>query len=939
MDRARTAGGIAIALAFVASLLPAPGALAYAPRAGVEPGAPVLVSPIDGVTVTSTPVFTWEADVNAREYMVKVWKVGNPALTECSGWVPNLTLMCGDLPPGNYEWTVLSTAIDGDPGGLSASGAFTRATPTIGAPALVGPADGATLDYPDALGVLRWRPAAGAARYLVQVSTSPTFAEGEPDLTYANGELSADVPREHIGVTQYWRVRGVNAEKTWGGPWSATRAFTVTWTDVPTQLSPADGASASNVILSWSPVKGATTYEFEVTEIGDTDFSDAIRTTPTFPNAHWNAWGDIPAGDLRWRVRARNDHWGVTAWSGARTINRDAGAPTALAPDPVEPPDVSLVSPADGATFASTAEVELSWTPVAGAVGYELDLRNATGPWWTLGRVVGAAPIRWRFDAAETFGWRVRALGENGENGAWSDERQLTISDPPPLTLLSPADGGDVPASSVFFTWQPVAGSGFYAVEISDDPAFADFVAPGQGSETPYLSLRGAPAAGRWYWRVRAGVGGTDALSPVRAFDVVDDLAPTGRMNLDGGSTWTAQSAVGVQLEADDGADEVVEAQLSADGTTWESNSVPPTQVLTVTWSLTSAVHGGAAPGQRDVHARFRDAAGNWSAILSTSIWYGMEPPPDDMPPSGTVTVADGATFTRTRHPLIDIPATDVSGVKTISLSTDGVSWVERPYWPEQQVTVSPTNGTKTIRVKWRDWIGNWSSVRTDTIVLDTVAPSAGTPKHSFVSAGVVSSGATPMKFTWTGSDATSGVARYEAALSTDGGDYATFSTSPTTASVTRNLAAGHTYRLRVRPVDKAGNVGVWATGATFSLAAYQEASSRITYSGSWSLASGSGYWGGAERFSKSAGAKAVFTFTGRAFSWIGCTGPARGTARVYVNGNLKQTINLHAGSVRCERVLLSMSWSSSASRKIRIVVSGTAGHPRVGLDAIVTGT
>jgi hypothetical protein len=151
-----------------------------------------------------------------------------------------------------------------------------------------------------------------------------------------------------------------------------------------------------------------------------------------------------------------------------------------------------------------------------------------------------------------------------------------------------------------------------------------------------------------------------------------------------------------------------------------------------------------------------------------------------------------------------------------------------------------------------------------------------------------------------------------------------------------RNLASGHTYRLRVRAVDRAGLTGTWVYGSTFTVSAYQETSARITYSGTWYRPASTSYWGGYEKDAKAAGAKASFTFTGRAYALLGCVGPTRGSFKVYVNGVLIKTVSTYATTTSCKRVLVALSWSTAVSRKITIVVSGTSGHPRVDLDAIV---
>jgi hypothetical protein len=909
---------------------------AAAPVDGGTPAAPTLISPIDNEVIASAPRLTWLGSVNAVGYSVTAWSAGNPAKVMCQTASHGLTADCLDVPPGAYEWSVRSIGIDGHLGGISATGSFTRSALSLTAPGLVSPANGAVLDYPDSVGRLRWQAVPGAARYQLEVSSSPTFPEGDPDLMYSYHDLSTNVPVDQVGVPRYWRVRGVNEQATAAGPWSAIRTFTVTWSEIPVPVSPADGGSASNIVLVWSPVKGATNYEFEVTTAADTDFSEATRTTPSWPGNHWGAWGATPAGDLRWRVRARNADDGVTAWSAARTIHRDPNAPAAPEPDPIPPPDVTLASPPDGATVPSPTDALLTWTPVAGAIAYEIDARLSTGDWFNTGWTVGAGPFASNFDAGSIHHWRVRSIGEGNVPGAWSTDRQLTVASPVSVVISSPAAGGDVPESRPIVSWQAAAGAGTYWVDICDNPGFTGGKLWSQIAEGTSTVLGPEVGTGRWYLRVRGGPGVTLAQSDVRAFDIVDDLAPSGWIDLAGGTPWTSQPSIDVQVDSDDGPDAATEVQLSADRSTWESHSLPGYGSLSVPWSLTAPAHGGSAPGQRTVYAKFRDAAGNWSPIVAASTWYGMENPPDSTPPIGTISIAAGAAYTITRSPLIHIPATDLNGVTMISLSTDGVTWVDRPYWPDQQVTLSSANGLKTVRVKWRDWGGNWSAASSDTITLDTVAPTVTAPTYAFVSGVGLSSTSTPTKFSWSGTDATSGVARYEAAISTDGGAYTAISTSLLSATVTRNLSAGHTYRLRVRAVDKAGLTGAWVYGSTFTVSAYQETSSRITYTGTWYRPASTSYWGGYAKYRKTSGGKAAFTFTGRAYALIGCVGPTRGSFDVWVNGVLVKTVSTYSATTSCKRVLVSLSWSTAISRKVTIVVKGTSGHPRVDVDAIV---
>lgn len=184
-----------------------------------------------------------------------------------------------------------------------------------------------------------------------------------------------------------------------------------------------------------------------------------------------------------------------------------------------------------------------------------------------------------------------------------------------------------------------------------------------------------------------------------------------------------------------------------------------------------------------------------------------------------------------------------------------------------------------------------------------------------------------------------SGIGRYEVALSTDSGPYQSVGSTLTGASLTRALAPGHTYRVRVRAVDRAGNIGAWRYGTRFRMASFQESSRSIRWTGTWRIASSTAYWGGRDRYSTRAGAKASMTFTGRSFAWVGSIGPSRGRARVYVNGNLVTKVDLHAKASASRRVLFATTWSSARSRTITVRLSGTRGHPRGDVDAFVTGS
>jgi hypothetical protein len=273
-------------------------------------------------------------------------------------------------------------------------------------------------------------------------------------------------------------------------------------------------------------------------------------------------------------------------------------------------------------------------------------------------------------------------------------------------------------------------------------------------------------------------------------------------------------------------------------------------------------------------------------------------------------------------------PGSETTRINFIDIATRG----DRAYLIKEEIT---GGDPAVVRLVALDNLPQAPACAT----LDTIPPTATAPTNRLVNGSAISGGRTTVRLAWTGSDATSGVDRFELAQSTDGGGWTSVSTSLTATSLDRALAHGHAYRFRVRAVDEAGNVGAWMTGPTFRLTHYGESSANLKYSGTWSTSTSSVYWGGKAKASSQAGAKASLTFTGRSVELVSRKGPARGKAHIYINGVLKAAVDLYASSYQNQRVVWTGSWSSSATRTITVRVAGTAGRPRVDLDAFVVGS
>jgi type II secretory pathway pseudopilin PulG len=104
------------------------------------------------------------------------------------------------------------------------------------------------------------------------------------------------------------------------------------------------------------------------------------------------------------------------------------------------------------------------------------------------------------------------------------------------------------------------------------------------------------------------------------------------------------------------------------------------------------------------------------------------DPGADVIPPSGTVSIANGSTYTKTTQLTLYLSATDNVGVTAMAFSSDGLNFGSSvPYSTTVLFTLPSGDGTRTVYAVFSDAAGNRSVPASDTIILDTVAPSPPT--------------------------------------------------------------------------------------------------------------------------------------------------------------------------------------------------------------------
>jgi len=227
-------------------------------------------------------------------------------------------------------------------------------------------------------------------------------------------------------------------------------------------------------------------------------------------------------------------------------------------------------------------------------------------------------------------------------------------------------------------------------------------------------------------------------------------------------------------------------------------------------------------------------------------------------------------------------------------------------------------------------------STRLNLVIADGIPPTLAIPVTRLVTGRVLGTSTVPTRISWAATDP-SGIAATGLQRSVNGGPWA--STSLVTAAAMAADSAipfGGTARQRVRAVDGAANWSDWLAGDLVRASVTQQSSWAVTWTGTWHTAGSTTASGGTVRYATTTGASATFRFTGTSVAWVSTMGTNRGAAWVYIDGAFARSVSLRATSTHPRAIVFARSWSAVGSHTIKIVVAGTAGHPRVDVDAFV---
>ena len=198
----------------------------------------------------------------------------------------------------------------------------------------------------------------------------------------------------------------------------------------------------------------------------------------------------------------------------------------------------------------------------------------------------------------------------------------------------------------------------------------------------------------------------------------------------------------------------------------------------------------------------------------------------DTTPPTGTISINNGDTYTNTTAVVLYLTAEDnpggigVSEMRFSNYPTTNWSYAQS-YKPTAQWSIRMSSGTNTVYAKFSDLLGNWSEAVSDTIILDTSAPTAVIVTDE----GAYTTHNTQLYASWTQStDTISGVKEYLYAIGTSSGgtDIVDWTSAGLNTEITHaglSLQRGVVYYFSVKAVDNAGNEGPVSSsdGITYS--------------------------------------------------------------------------------------------------------------------------
>jgi hypothetical protein len=345
-----------------------------------------------------------------------------------------------------------------------------------------------------------------------------------------------------------------------------------------------------------------------------------------------------------------------------------------------------------GAIAINSSNVALHFNAAdAGSGVTQMQLSSNGSTWGSLQPFVAILP-NWSLDGADgvkTVYVRYKDAAGN-VSGAFSDTILLDTN--PPASPTFTTSPGGYTAGNVEVTISYSGDALIKQYKLGAGGVYAPYVAPLTLTTNQTVYARTQDAAGNW------------SIESSYALGLIDRTAPVGTLLINNGAVATSSRNVVLQHHAVDSGVGGIQMQLSDHGTSWGSQ-----------WDELSATSNwllaGAEDGEKTVSVRYKDAVGNISPAVSSTITL------DTVAPAGAILSASTNAYTKGSI-LVSIayPADAAAASKQYKIGSGG-SYL--PYSGSVSLTVNDS-----VYARSADQAGNLSA-ETYLVVnnIDTIAP------------------------------------------------------------------------------------------------------------------------------------------------------------------------------------------------------------------------
>src|SRR5258708_4208925 len=424
----------ALTLLFVLLLV-----VAAAGRAAAQPPAPTPLAPADGANVALPFTISWSAVSVPSGIVAYNWQVSalsdftSVAVQSSTNGATEDTV--GGLATGTYFWRIQAVSGAFVQSNWSQPSSFTVTGPAPGAAGTpeLAPTQAYSTFHPRESTPFNWSAVPGAASYLLQASTNPSF-----DVVTRIQFDNIPNPTVKFAIANpegiyFARVFAVDANRILGQP-SNVIDFSVFFNNPigppPSLVSPTDGAALTlPVTLAWAHVPNPQPFGYEVQIAQDAGFGTIEEDVPqlTFPS---RTVLSLTAGTKFWRVRSFQGDSSpttaaVTAFSAVRSFTISSAPPT--------PVSVGFTTSPLPLNSGDTTWVQVQLTAGVGLAGATINLSSATP---------AAAPVPATVAMPANTGW-LQFQMQAGQ-----------VTSPTPVTITATLNGG---SASGQLTVQPTA--------------------------------------------------------------------------------------------------------------------------------------------------------------------------------------------------------------------------------------------------------------------------------------------------------------------------------------------------------------------------------------------------------------------------------------------------------------------------------------------------